>query len=478
MRKRLVLILSILLIMIMLVSVFISCDKEKPKDETPSGSLSGTVIPPNDVENSGSESGTILPPDDNKEGESGDEKVKITAIQGGTINGQELNLEIEYTVKVVDLSGIITTSKDCSWQLYMSPTATAADAIVTKMIVPKNGANAYYIVVTSSDGKINRTYKLNVWKNYFAKLSFYVEDILYDTEEVLTHTTYGAGPSCSVDGYEFKGWGCQGHYVVGDASFDAKLTPLQYTIIFDSNGGENVSSRTATFDDSTWLPIVSRTGYTFKGWKYNGEIYNDSITYTFPRNITMTADWQVNSYNVKTISEDINKGTVTEINEEKTYGSSVNLQAITNTGYTFIGWYDGNTKISDELNYTTTVPAYNVIYTAKWSKVSLSRNNTLAGTVSGLSSTYKVGDSVTITASTNIGYTFIGWYDGDTKLTDELSYTFTMTAENKTYTAKWIQCPVTLTKNIAEAGSVSGVGGATAVGKSATITATTNVGYT
>ena len=366
-----------------------------------------------------------------------DNKAKITAIQGGTVDGLMLNLEIGDTVEDVDLSGMITTSKDCSWQLYTSRTATAADAIVTKMIVPKNGANTFYIVVTSSDGKINRTYTLNVWKNFFATLSFYVDDVLYDTEEVLTHTTYGAGPSCSVDGYEFQGWGCQGHYVVGDASFDATLTPRQYTVTFDTNGGEDVSSKTATFDDSIWLPTAYRIGYTFLGWYYDGQLYNDSMTYTFPHNVTMIARWQINSYNVKITSADTVRGTVNDYNDSKTYGYTVNLQATTNTGYTFIGWYDGITKISDELNYTATVPAYNVTFTARWSKVTLDRNNTSAGTVGGLTSKYEVGDSATITASTNNGYTWVGWYDGDTKLTDEVAYNFTMTAENKTYTAKW-----------------------------------------
>ena len=43
-------------------------------------------------------------------------------------------------------------------------------------------------------------------------------------------------------------------------------------------------------------------------------------------------------------------------------------------------------------------------------------------------------------ATTNAGYTFIGWYDGETKLTDELSYTFNMPSESKTYTAKFEKC--------------------------------------
>lgn len=48
-----------------------------------------------------------------------------------------------------------------------------------------------------------------------------------------------------------------------------------------------------------------------------------------------------------------------------------------------------------------------------------------------------VGETVKLTATTYLTYTFIGWYDGETKLTDELSYTFSMLAENVTYTAKW-----------------------------------------
>ncbi len=46
-------------------------------------------------------------------------------------------------------------------------------------------------------------------------------------------------------------------------------------------------------------------------------------------------------------------------------------------------------------------------------------------------------EEVTITATPKTGYTFLGWYDEKTELTDEINYTFEMTAENVTYTAKW-----------------------------------------
>ena len=293
-----------------------------------------------------------------------DQKAMIKSIQNGKVDGLTVSLEIDNTVEDVDLSGMITTSKDCSWQLYTSRTATSADAIVTKIIVPKNGNNTYYIVVTSADGKINRTYTLNVWKNYYATLSFYANGTFYTSEQVLTHTTYGSGPSCSVAGYTFNGWGCDGYYVTESKSFNANLTPLTYSAKFDSNGGSAVSDKTATFNKDLSLPSPYRTGYTFLGWYINGNLYKDSIKYTYTNDVTFTARWQINSYNVVIKSENENCGTVNAYNGSKNYGNPVSLTATTNPGYIFVGWFANGTKISTNKTCTINVPAYNVTYVA------------------------------------------------------------------------------------------------------------------
>ncbi len=298
-----------------------------------------------------------------------DQKAMIKSIQNGKVDGLTVSLEIDNTVEDVDLSGMITTSKDCSWQLYTSRTATSADAIVTKIIVPKNGNNTYYIVVTSADGKINRTYTLNVWKNYYATLSFYANGSFYASEQVLTHTTYGSGPSCSVAGYTFNGWGCDGYYVTESKSFNANLTPLTYSAKFDSNGGSTVSDKTATYDKNLSLPSLYKAGYTFLGWYYNGNLYKDSIKYTFTNDVTFTARWQLNYYKVIIKSENEICGTVNAYNGSKNYGNPVSLTATTNPGYIFIGWFANGTKISSELSINVSVPDYDVTYTAKWNAV-------------------------------------------------------------------------------------------------------------
>ena len=335
-KKRIVLVLAILTMAIVLSCALVACDKTD--SQKPSNMISGTV----------------------------DKKAMIKSIQNGTVDGLIVSLEIDNMVEDVDLSGMITTSKYCSWQLYTSKIATAADAIVTKIVVPENGNNIYYIVVTSADGKTNRTYTLNVWKNYYATLSFYANGSFYTSEQVLTHTTYGNGPSCSVDGYAFNGWGCDGYYVTESKSFNANLTPLTYTAKFDSNGGSALRDKTATFNKDLSLPTPSRTGYTFLGWYLNGNLYSDSIKYTFTNDVTFTARWQINSYNIVIKSDNEELGTVQAYNGKKDYNSSVSLSATTNPGSIFIGWFANGTKISSELSINVNVPDYDVTYTAKW----------------------------------------------------------------------------------------------------------------
>ena len=410
-----------------------------------------------------------------------DSSAMIKSIDGGQVDGLNVSLEIGDTVEDVDLSGMITTSKDCSWQLFLSRSATAADAIATKIIVPKKGVNTYYIVVTSADNKTNRTYTLNVWKNYYATLSFYANDRLYTTEEVLTHTTYGEGPSCSVAGYNFNGWGCEGYYVVEDKIFNAKLTAKNYKVVYDVNGGDDsLEDGIATFDEDFSLPTPRKTGYIFMGWTYDGNTYENVLHYSFTTDIKLTAKWAIRSYKVVVRSDDETRGAVNVSAQQKEYNSTINLSATTKTGYIFAGWYEthdyggGYKKISDQLNCTATIPAYDVRYVAKRSKNTAERNNPSAGRISSLTSTYKVGDELTFTSSTNSGCVWVGWFDGDTKLTDNEKLVVKATAQDKTYTAKWSRIKI---DNEYFRGDVTQLTSAYKVGDDVICTATTRTEY-
>lgn len=119
------------------------------------------------------------------------------------------------------------------------------------------------------------------------------------------------------------------------------------------------------------------------------------------------------------------------------YGSEITLKANTKAGHAWQGWYENDTLVSRETEYTFTMPAKNVNYSAKWTKAEVQANSEVGGTFTQLNGTYVFGEEVTLTSTTNEGYLWTGWYDGETLLSAEESYTFTIPDKDFTYTAKW-----------------------------------------
>ena len=69
--------------------------------------------------------------------------------------------------------------------------------------------------------------------------------------------------------------------------------------------------------------------------------------------------------------------------------------------------------------------------------VTLNRNNTSAGSVSG-AGTYTSGANCSAKATTNSGYRFIGWYSGNTLKSYDTTYTFKVSADT-TLEARWVK---------------------------------------
>ena len=145
---------------------------------------------------------------------------------------------------------------------------------------------------------------------------------------------------------------------------------------------------------------------------------------------------------------------VSAITQNVTYDSAFTLVVGEKEGYTFLGWYDGvggtGTQYTDKAGNSVKVwdKAANTTLYAKWIAYTLTteKNIANAGTVSAYDNTnVTAGTSKTITATTNVGYTWIGWFDGDELLTNNLSYTFAMPEESIVYTAKWSVNQYTIT---------------------------------
>ena len=157
------------------------------------------------------------------------------------------------------------------------------------------------------------------------------------------------------------------------------------------------------------------------GW-YNGEQLVTTIDSNTLENISLTAKWTVNSYK---LTFDVD-GNLTEKNFK--YGESVTaIENPTKVGHTFAGW-------SKEL--PETMPANDITVEAKWAINSYDITYDLAGGVNSPENptSYTIESGlITLKDPTRVGYTFVGWYNGEQLVTTIDSNTL----ENITLTAKW-----------------------------------------
>ena len=314
-------------------------------------------------------------------------------------------------------------------------------------------------------------------------------------------------------GYTFNGWyldeTCQdsaesklGEPVTEDYTVYAGWTANKYTITLNVNGGNPLEANTAevTYDQGYTLPVSQRTGHTFLGWynaAANGTKYADNegksiANWTGTSDITLYAVWSKNSYTL-TLTKNINAAGTVSGGGSKDYDSAITITATTKAGYTWLGWYDGATRISSNETYTFRMPDQNKTYQARWevNKYTLKFDKNkpegapfnVEGEMQDLECTYDEAKALPANAYTLAGYTFAGWTenaDGSGELYDDEEEIINLaTGGTMTLYAKWNinSYTLTLTKNINAAGDVSG-SGSKVFNSEIMIVATTNPGYT
>lgn len=179
---------------------------------------------------------------------------------------------------------------------------------------------------------------------------------LTGTAESGTYVSLPSSPHPTRDHYNFAGWSTSNGSSSGGYSVLIKgstaLSRTMYaafakryiTIKYNSNGGSAVASQSVGEYD--WFNITStvptKTGYTFQGWEYNGNVYASGASARFVAGVTLTAVWQAITY---TVVYNMNGGTGTIANQTKTYGQTLTLSSTvpTRTNYTFLGWSTSNT---------------------------------------------------------------------------------------------------------------------------------------
>ncbi len=322
-----------------------------------------------------------------------------------------------------DLYTVFTSGLDSDYAYYVYFTALTSGQYTFNY---KNSSSSsthatnYYIYNDITKEKI---YSGTAKTTSFSSKSFtltagtvvYIEITPYRTGYSATFSFYISGGSLPTDGG-------LGHY---DYLVNSTTTEkLDYATSYLSNGN------TITLTANTNL------GYTWVGWFLNDDLLSNELTYNYTMskgNQILTAKW----IKVDTEMSNLSAGTITGLDKSFVTGEQATVTAHTNSGYTWVGWYQGSNLLTGSATYVFDMPNQNTTLLAKWIKVTVEMNGTHCGTVTNLDDTYVSGEQITITASTNDGYTFVGWYNGQTLITNQIDYTFNMPEEDVTYTAKW-----------------------------------------
>ena len=243
------------------------------------------------------------------------------------------------------------------------------------------------------------------------------------------------------EGHLFKGWkdekgngypaGEDGKVkitVTGDMTLTAVWEARTFTVTYVLLDGKT-RTETAAYGQNVTLGEEPRTGYTFVGWKDGEKVYRAGETITVNEDMKLTAVWEARTFTVTYVLLDGKTRT-----ETAAYGQNVTLGEEPRTGYTFVGWKDGEKvyragetiTVNEDMKLTAVWEArtFTVTYVLLDGKT---RTETAA-----------YGQNVTLGEEPRTGYTFVGWKDGEKMY--HAGETITVT-EDMTLTAEWEKLP-------------------------------------
>ena len=261
---------------------------------------------------------------------------------------------------------------------------------------------------------------------------------------------------CAKDDYSFKGWSYQGTKVfdengnqladfsmADEMTFVAIWSAVEYPITYVLNDGTNNENNPSSYtveDDAITLLDPARSGYTFMGW-YRTSAFEQQATSIDPSEkseVTLYAKWEIINYS---ISYELNGGTDSTPNPTSyTVEDAFDFSIPTRDGYTFLGWYDGETKYTVIAQGTTGTLSLEARWSADLNALSVTSENEAKGTVNVTTGSGYTDEAITVVANPASGCVFKGWYSGDTKVSDEAAFTFTMPASDYSLVARfWTQ---------------------------------------
>ncbi len=351
------------------------------------------------------------------------------------------------------------------------------------------GSNIQLLAVENSQGQIQCRYLLDFYVKRDVEVELYRSISATSSYETVRGYVDEMIDEKDLEPYEYDGFDCWLCYdsttksykpydfttvLTGDIALYQSHKSVEINV--DLNGGTmtEASLRIKPYEEDQILPVAEKEGYDFIGWRdsdgnyyigYDGRLLFAVANDKMPKKLTASFIPKkyyasISGKNVKFIDTKVYVIYGFTSVDKIGYKIAANIDnEVTNylfeigdefyvSGYAIEGVYDGINKLNEEGKaLILTQDLLNKTLSLNMIKfpIKLEKNIDVAGSVKyddDVAGSVKydnayIGAELSITATTEAGFTFMGWYDGDTLLTSEDTYTFVLSTENKTYTAKW-----------------------------------------
>ena len=297
--------------------------------------------------------------------------------------------------------------------------------------------------------------------------------------------------------YDFVNWTENGDSVSGMAQYEltvranhhfvANFKPKTYHINLDAlpvSGGTVSGGGDYAYLESATIIATPNEGYVFVNWTENGDtLYGADAEYTFTVNHSrdLTANFAHATYNIILAAEPQEGGDVEGTEFGIPHGTKKTVLAIPKEYAYFVNWTEDEKPVSDDEAYTFTVTKSRYLvanFTTETHHITLTSIPPDGGTVTG-DGDIPHGREHTITAIPNDCYEFVMWTEGDSVVSNEPDYTFTV-EEDKIFMAHFRKTNVNIftEANPPEGGTVEGEFMDMSCGTPVTIKAFPNNEYT
>ena len=246
------------------------------------------------------------------------------------------------------------------------------------------------------------------------------------------------------DNYNFINWTENGTIVSSDISYsfqvssnrslEANFSEDYFTIdaiAVPVGGGPIEGTGNYTSGQTATLSTTPNGGYYFIDWKENGNTVSVNTNYTFQvsGNRSLEAHFGTLDYEVTVVANPAEAGEVSGAGNFN-FNDEVTVLATPNSGWQFLSWTNNGTVVSNNAEYT-----FNITVSMDLQANFIIQEYTITalvepgtgGSVSG-DGIYDYGETAILHAIPSNGYDFLYWTENNDVVSNEMEYSFTVTA--------------------------------------------------